>query len=309
MNRLAAIGLLLLLAGPALAQVDIDLILERQVFLPSEDIEVGVRVSNFTGGPLALGQDPRWLQFTVEELRGRVSGKLADPPETGEFTLEQATRGKLRFNLTPLFAVGTPGVYRVFATIRLPGGEEISSQAKTFEIINGTRLSEPREVGYQRPDGTFERRKFLLQRASFLKKVQLYARLTDGTETQTIKVIPLGSTVSFDRPEWLVDRETRFHVLHRADSNNYFYHILTPEGEVQLRQLMVSDGVGRPEIRVNDQGEVRVFGAVRRPYPGELPKPSEGTSGGAAGGARTNAPAGPERTTTNTNEVQAVKQP
>jgi len=291
-----------LLAWTAVAQVDLDLVMDRQIFLPSEDIEVGVRIANFSGDPLKLGEDPRWLQFQVEELRGRVASKLQEPPESGEFTLEQATRGKLRYNLTPLFSIGKPGVYRVFSSIRLPSGEEVSSAPNTFEIISGVRLSEPREVGYRHPDGTVERRKFVLQRATFLKKVQLYARLTDASEGHTFKVIPLGSTVSFDRPEWLVDRETRFHILHRADSNNYFYHILTADGSVAVRQLMLSSGDGRPEIRVNEEGEVRVFGAVRRAYPGDLPKPPESTSG-------TNRPVALEQPATNsiTNDVQAPK--
>lgn len=309
MTRLASWLLSLTLLGTVFAQVDIDLTMDREAFLPSEDVEVGVRIANFTGVPLTLGQDPRWLQFTVEELRGRVCGKLSDPPESGEFTLDQATRGKLRYNLTPLFSIGTPGVYRVFATLRLPGGEELSSPPKTFEIVNGVRLNEPREVGFLKPDGTFERRKFVLQRVSFLRKVQLYARVTDESETHTIRVIPLGATVSFDRPEWIVDRETQFHVLHRADSSHYFYHVLTADGTIQIRQLMIGDGVARPEIRVNKEGEVRVFGAIRRPYPGELPKPAEGVASSASGATNTNSPALLERSNSKTNEVPSAKQP
>jgi hypothetical protein len=146
----------------------------------------------------------------------------------------------------------------------------------------------------------------VLQRVSFLRKVQLYARVTDESETHTIRVIPLGSTVSFDRPEWIVDRETQFHVLHRADSSHYFYHVLTADGTIQIRQLMIGDGVARPEIRVNKEGEVRVFGAIRRPYPGELPKPAEG---GATSATNTNSPALLERSNSKTNEVPSAKQP
>jgi hypothetical protein len=302
MTRLAALLAMPFLVWSVMAQVDLDLTMERQIFLPSEDAEVAVRISNFTGEPLTLGQDPRWIHFTVEDLRGRVAGKLQDPPDTGEFTLEPATRGKLRFNITPLFNITTPGAYRVFASVRLPTGEEVTSDPHNFEIISGVKLSEPREVGFRNAEGQLERRKFVLQRASFLKKVQLYARLTDATESHTIKVIPLGNTVSFDRPEWLVDRESHFHVLHRTDSAHYFYHILSPDGSLTFRQLWLADGSGRVELRVNEEGEVRVFGAVRRPYPGELPKPS-------VGAPSTNRVAEVQSPTTNTNEVSAPKQP
>ncbi|MBN9691189.1 MAG: hypothetical protein J0M24_13205 [Verrucomicrobia bacterium] len=303
MTRLAALLALPLLVWSVMAQVDLDLTMDRQIFLPSEDTEVAVRISNFTGEPLTLGQEPRWIHFTVEDLRGRVAGKLQDPPDTGEFTLEPATRGKLRFNITPMFNITTPGSYRIFASIRLPTGEEVTSDPHTFEIISGVKLSEPREVGFRNAEGQLERRKFVLQRASFPnKRVQLYARLTDSTESHTIKVIPLGNTVSFDRPEWLVDRESHFHVLHRTDSAHYFYHVLAPDGSLTFRQLWLADGTSRVELRVNEEGEVRVFGAVRRPYPGELPKPS-------VAALSTNRVAEVQSPTTNTNEVSAPKQP
>ncbi len=302
MTRLAALLAAPVLAWSAWAQVDLDLLMDRQIFLPAEDIEIGVRMANFTGGPLTLGQDPHWIQLMVEDLRGRVASKLADLPETGEFTLEQATRGTLRFNLTPLFSITTPGVYRVFGSVRLPDGEEVASAPQKFEIVSGVKLSEPREVGYRHADGTVERRKFVLLRAAFLRKVQLYAQVTDAEEAHALKVIPLGTTVSFDRPEWLVDRDTRFHVFHRADSEHYLYHILLPDGTLTLRQLWVGDSAGRPELRVNDEGEVRVFGAVRRPYSGDLPKPPEGAS-------ITNNPPVLDGATTETNEVQTPKQP
>lgn len=302
MSRLAVLLSLPLWLFSALAQVDLDLVLEREVFLPAEDIEIGVRIANFTGAKATFGQESNWLQFMVEGDRGRVVSKLQDPPESGEFTLEQSTRGKLRYNLTPLFSMEIPGNYRVFATLRLPSGEVISSDSKNIEIVQGVKLSEPREVGYTLPDGTIERRKFMLQRATFLKKVQLYARLTDSSESHTYKVIPLGNTVSFDRPEWLADRGTRFHVLHRADSTRYFYHILSPDGTIASRQLWISNGTARPELRVNEEGEIRVFRATRESYPGDIPKPADGVT-------KTNSPTATQLKTNAAHEVQAPKKP
>jgi hypothetical protein len=287
MNRLACLLALPLLGVAACAQVDVDLVLDRQFFLPAEPIEVGVRVANFTGSPLTLGAEKDWLSFTVEEVKGRVVSKLAEPSESGEFTLKQATRGTLRWNLAPLFAIDHPGPYRVVATVRLPSGEVYTTEAANFEIVSGVRLNEPREVGVKMPDGSFERRKYILQQVNFMKKVQLYLRVMDAHETQTFAVTPLGPTVSFDRPQWVVDAESRFHVLHRADSNNYLYHVFRGDGTLTIRQLWASEE-GRPELRVNGEGEVRVFGGVRRPSAADLPA-SVGTNS-VSGTNRTNAP-------------------
>lgn len=312
MIRLVAVALAVLCSGWVSAQVDVDLTLPRETFLPAEDIDLGVRISNFTGGPLTLGKEPRWLQFTVERISGGVVERLSDPPESGEFTLQQATRGKLTFNLTPLFRLSTPGAYRVTAAVLLPGGEQASSAPKAVEIISGARMNEGREVGWKAPDGTVERRKFIVQRASFQKKSQLYVRITDPSEAHTIKVLPLGNSVSFDRPEWIVDRQTRFHILHRTDASHYLYHVIVPDGTIETRQMMFNDGSGRTQLRVNEDGEIRIFGAVRRPFPGELPAAKEvstSTNSAVSEVTKDVESARSEPKKVSTNDVQKVQEP
>ncbi|MBX3733356.1 MAG: hypothetical protein KF791_12265 [Verrucomicrobiae bacterium] len=287
MNRSSALPALMVgVCGVSLlrAQVDVDLAMERDAFLPAEPVEVSVRFANFTGAPLTLGADAEWIQFTVEGVDGRVVTKRSDPPETGEFTLEQATRGKLRWNLTPLFSLEDPGMYRVYATVSLPDGDLQTTTPKVFEIVPGVALHEPREVGVRLPDGTTDRRKYILQQVNFLKKLQLYLRITDPTESRTHAIIALGPTVNFDRPQWVVDRETRFHVLHRATGDLYAYHIFQGDGSLQTRQLWQGDP--RPDlVFVNDAGEVGVRRGRRRPDPSDIPAVLPAKSPGPAAAA------------------------
>ncbi len=290
MNRLLIILIAPWLCGALRAQVDIDLAFNRESFLPGEPVEVATRFANFTGGPLKLGSEPGWLQFTVEGVDGRVVTKLADPQESGEFTLEQSTRGKLRWNLTPLFGLDDAGTYRVFASVRLPDGEVHTSKPATFEIVTGVALHEPREVGVKLPDGTIDRRKFILQQVNFMKKVQLYLRITDQRESKTLSITPLGTTVSFDRPQWIVDRETRFHVLHRVNNNLYAYHIFRGDGEELVRQIWEGDPRADLQI-VNDSGEVGVKGGKRRPDRSDIPSPSTTNSVASVLDSKTGAPA------------------
>lgn len=277
MNRL-----LLLLVTPWLclvlrAQVDVDLLFDRDTYLPGEPVEVSVRFANFTGGPLKLGTDPDWLQFSVERAGGRVVTKLSDPPESGEFTLEQSTRGKLRWNLTPLFSLDDAGSYRVFAIARMPDGEIHTTLPATFEIVTGVNLNIPREVGVRLPDGSIERRKYILQQVNFMSKIQLYLRITDQRESRTLSITPLGTTVSFDRPQWIVDRETRFHVLHRVGSTVYAYNVFRGDGELLIRQLWTGDP--RAELQtLNESGEIGVKGAVRRLDRSDIPAPLQTNS-------------------------------
>jgi hypothetical protein len=60
---------LVLLVMTVHAQVDVKLEFDQNKFLTGETSEVILRVANFTGSPLRLGERPDWLQFSVEMSR------------------------------------------------------------------------------------------------------------------------------------------------------------------------------------------------------------------------------------------------
>lgn len=261
----------LCLGSIAQAQIELRLSLEREFFLPGEELEVAVKVANFSGGKLTLGEQSDWLRFTVERNDSGVVNKLSEVEESGSFTLEHATVGTLRFNLMPHYALDRPGSYRVTVQATTPQGTEVfTSAAKSFEIVRGVQLNPERVLGVPQPDGTIAKRKYLLQQVNFLRKVLLYLRVTDGEENRNLKVTSLGPLVSFDPPRWVVDRQNRFHVLHRVDANTSAYHLFEPDGEA-VRREFYRFTASAPELRVNDDGEAAVIGGVRRPSAGDIP--------------------------------------
>ena len=263
----------LCLGSAARAQIELRLATEREFFLPGEELDVAVKVANFSGGPLTLGEQPDWIRFTVERSDSGVVNKLSEVSESGSFTLEHATVGTLHFDLMPHFVLDRPGNYRVVAQATTPKSAEIySSEAKSFEIVSGVRLNPDRVLGVTLPDGTIVKRKYILQQVNFLRKLQLYLRVTDGEENRIFKVTKLGPVVTFDPPRWVVDRQNRFHVLHRIDANTSAYHMFEPDGQAVRRELHRYTTT-TPELRVNEAGEVAVIGGVRRPSPGDIPAP------------------------------------
>lgn len=273
----------------AWGQIELRLAMDREFFLAGEDLEVAVKVANFSGGPLKLGERPDWLKFSLERSDSGVVNKRSEVDESGVFSLQHATVGTLRFNLAPHFAVDRPGSYRVTAQATVPNSNEVfTSDAKTFEIVRGVQLNPDRVLGVVLPDGSTVKRKFVLQQVNFLRKVQLYLRITDGEETANIRVSNLGPLVSFDPPKWVVDRQNRFHVLHRVDAANSTYHLFHPDGTLERRELYRFTS-STPELRVNEAGEVAVVGGIRRPSPGDIPPPK--TNRPPAALTSTNAPA------------------
>jgi hypothetical protein len=259
------------LALPANAQVDVRISTAQEQFLPAESLEVAVKIGNFTGGPLRLGTHPRWIAFTVERSDGGVVNKLAEPVDVGEFTLQHSTTGTLRFDVAPQFALQQPGTYRITATLTPVAGQETFASAPlSVEIINGVRLNEDRTFGFHKPDGTVENRKYILQQANFLKHLRLYLRVTDANESQTLKVLQLGPMVTFEPPRWVMDRQSHLHILHQLGPDNFRYHDVDPDGVIQVRQTWRFSG-RRPELRVNESGQIAVVGGVRRPDRSDLP--------------------------------------
>lgn len=263
------------LAAALQAQINVKLSTGQDQFLPGEEIGLAMKVSNFTGAPLRLGTHPQWITFSVERSEGGVVNKLGEVPDTGEFTLEQATSGTLRFDLSPLFALDRPGSYRVTAVVTpVNDGPNFVSPPLTFEIVNGVTLNEDQSFGFTKPDGTTEQRRYLLQQANFLKHLSLYLRVTDATGSHTIKVVPLGGLVTFNPPQWVLDRQSHLHVLHQFGASDCRYQHFDPDGNLIARQTWLVTN-RRPELRVNENGEAAVVGGARRSDRTDFPAPTE----------------------------------
>lgn len=100
-HRLSSWLCLFLLVVTVHAQVDVKLEFDQNKFLTGETSEVILRIANFTGGPLRLGERSDWLRFSIENVSGVGVASTADLDETGAFTLKTGARATLRFNLTP----------------------------------------------------------------------------------------------------------------------------------------------------------------------------------------------------------------
>src|SRR2546422_6056524 len=74
------------------AQVSVELALDQDQFLPGESLEVGVRITNFSGQTLHLGKDNDWLRFTIEGRDNYIVPGSVDVPRSEEHTSELQSR-------------------------------------------------------------------------------------------------------------------------------------------------------------------------------------------------------------------------
>ncbi len=259
--------------------VSVELTLAQDNFLPNEEMQIGVRIVNYSGQTLTFGQDNSWLTFSVEGRRNFIISKLDEVPVAGEFSLESSLAGTKRVNLTPYFNFKQPGRYQVTATVRIPQWKkEITSKPKTFDVIEGTKL---KEIEFGRPlaagetNALPETRKYILQQATYGKQIKLYVRLTDVTGSKTYKVFPIAAMVSFSRPEAQLDKYSNLHVLNQIGAKSFNYSVINPEGQILTRQTYEYSS-SRPILRPDEEGKIHVAGGVRRAMTTDLPPENGG---------------------------------
>lgn len=275
--------------------------LDQEHFLPTETLEVSVRITNRTGQTLWLGNDSEWLTFSVEANDGRLVQKTGDVPVEGKFMLESSKVAVKRVNIAPYFSLNSPGRYYVSAMVNIKEWNlAVSSLAKAFDIVEGTKLW-AQEVGLPQPAGSStaqpEVRRYLLQQANYLRtQLRLYLRITDVSGAHTFKVIPLGKLLSFSRPEGQVDYLSNAHILYQNGPQSFSYTVFNPYGDLLVRQSY-DFGETRPKLAVGRDSKISVHGGVRRVFSTDVPPPpaEELSPEAAAGGTNAVREAGPAK--------------
>jgi hypothetical protein len=262
-----------LLTGSASAQIRVDLVLEQNQFLPGEAIPVAVRITNFSGLTLQMGQSSNWLRFLVETKDGYLMPERGEVPVAGEFALETSMVATKRVDIAPAFELTRPGSYQLTATVRPANWDrELVSPTRPFEIFPGTvlwdqRFGVPQGTNAQRPP---EIRRYLLQQSIHLKELKLYVRVADQRDEKTFAAFPLGPMLSFSQPEKQIDAQCRLHVLYQTGARSFTYAVIDPEGKLLVRQTHDYTDT-RPSLRTDSSGQIKVRGGVRRLRRDDLP--------------------------------------
>ncbi len=278
-------ALVLALALNAAAQVTAEVALEQDQFLMGEEVTAAVKIINRSGQTLQFGDDPNWLNFTVEARDGLGVAKEGEVPVLGEFSLESGQVATRRVNLSPNFDLKRAGSYRINATVNIKEwNRTITATPKSFDVVKGARIWS-QEFGLPLPAGASNRppevRRYTLEQANHLRsQLRLYLRITDLTDAEVIKVVPIGGMVSFSHPERQIDRLNRLHVLYQNGAKSYLYTVVSPDGDVLLRQTHEIT-TSRPRLKADEEGGFLVMGGARRLSLDDLPAPGTTQANGS----------------------------
>lgn len=273
MRKIVAL-IALMLAGVAITNaapsgVSVEIALEQAQFLPSEDVTVAVRITNLSGREIELGNDNQWLSFYLQGEAGYVVPRTGDIDIAKTFTIPSAKVATRRVNITPVFNFTRPGRYRLTATVNLPQWkQQVSSKAANFMVLSGVHLANVPDLEFGVPpkagdaNQAPEIRKYVLEKASYMRELKLYLRITDSTGNRTLRVFPIDRMVSFSTPEAQIDGNSNLHVLHQTGARAFNYSVINPDGEIVSRQTYQYTAT-RPTLRKNEEGKIFVSGGIR----------------------------------------------
>jgi hypothetical protein len=255
------------------AQVTVELSLDQQQFLPGEDMQVAVHVTNRSGQLLHLGNSG-WLTFFIQSDDGSMVVKKADPPVTGMFDLDNSEMAIKRVNLAPYFNLQRNGSYRVTVTLHIAAwNTDVSSAPQTFDLIYGAGLWS-QSFGVpdpEMPDQPPHVRKYALVEANYLKdRLRLYAQVSNESDGSIISVRALGPLISFSQPEAQLDRVSKLHVLWQSGATAFTHCVVNPDGKL-VQQEIYDYVTTRPRLSEDSDGNIFVRGGVLRAEPAEIP--------------------------------------
>lgn len=263
MNRVAAFVLLVLLAGRASAQIQVELKFPRVQYIAYEPLLATVKITNLAGRDIELREEngQPWFGFEVTANEGRF---LAPNTREGEppLRIESGKTVTRKINLTPNFPVQELGAYHVRANVYFADlNKFFYSQAKVVQVGEARPIWQ-RTVGV--PDGipgAGSVRTYSLLSNRFPDHTKLYVRVEDKTTGAVYNTFPLGRVIAFDDPQAELDRSNRLHVLHCAAPRTWSYAEVGLNGELLARQTFM-ETKSRPRLRRATDGGVAVKGGI-----------------------------------------------
>ncbi len=256
-------GLAMVLAGmsTANAQIGLQMKLNRQTFVPGEAIMATLTFTNLAGVDVTLEnrQQESWLDFRISDMNSRIIGRVRPGMGFSPLSIPQGGTAEQVINLTPLYYIRDPGVYRIIATVQFPGIRNSFESRPVVATIQDGRRIWSQTVGV--PDAGGYRQFTLLSQRKEDEYTWLFARVDDASSGGILAVHPIGHLLNFEEPQVQIDGYNRLHILSLAGPKMYFKTVIGTEGEFHEQETFERT-VGRPSLVRLVTGEVQVAGAA-----------------------------------------------
>ncbi|MDO5473102.1 MAG: hypothetical protein Q4F35_07185 [Akkermansia sp.] len=252
-------ALVLLVAGEALAQVEVRVQPIRKEFMVGENVSLQVKIDNFTDRPVTFTNIPgrSWLHFTITRSGESQPITPSDIPRFPKMTVPAGSSKVQQVNLRPYFNLNRDGIYRVVATVRMPDMETTySSNRASVVLANGGTVKD-----------------FMIQSAGERLKVSvrllrvgdkdcLFGQVVNADSRSVLGACYMGQYLNFMKPRIVLDSAQNLHVLCQSTPEYFTYSVMNNRGN--RKDYKVMKRTGGPVDLVSAGGGLRVVGL--RPY-------------------------------------------
>ncbi len=260
------IAALLAVCASASAQINLDLKLDRTLYLAHEPITGELIISNMAGRDLIFGDSGglSWLDFSVYDGRGNlvtpVQGEISERP----IVLNAGQTYKHKVVINRRYPMATLGAYRVKASVHFPQINRVfETKAVSVQVADGQPMwSQIVGVPQGHPQSGTYREYALMTYYHGARSKALYFRLRDSDSGMVFRTYPIGDYVTVRQPVHALDSQNQLHVLHMTAPQTYRYTVINIDGEPVRQQTLYEKGSSRPELKSTAYGEVTLVGGL-----------------------------------------------
>ena len=252
------------LCSAANAQITVGISMQRSLYVVYEPIIATISVTNLAGRDLELRDSGvhHWFGFNIVTTHGRIVPPINPNYALASLRIAAGETVRRTLNLTPLYGIRAPGLYRIKPLIYSEDfSKYFSAQAANVQIVQG-QLIWNQMIGVpsgMEGAGDLRMAKLLTHRGT--KEKTLYFQMENSDEGIVYSMYRLGRLVQSQKPEVLIDSDNNVHVLQLAAPRTYIYSVMRANGELLGQKRYVASRRPTHLNRMAD-GSVGIVGGI-----------------------------------------------
>lgn len=255
---------LLVVAGTAQAQIQVQLSFKRLQYIAHEPILATVTIANNSGRDIDLHDESgqHWFGFEVNAGEGQLLAPLRQETAEPALHIEAGKTVTRKINLTSRYPVHDFGAYHVRANVFFPDlNKFFYSTTKVFQVGDARPIWQKTVGVPEGMPGAGEVRTYSLLSNRLLDHTALYVRVENKEKGAVYATYSLGRVIDNGEPQAEIDRANQLHVLHCAAPRSWAYSHVGVNGELLAHSTFLETKT-RPRLRHTPDGSIAVNGGM-----------------------------------------------
>ncbi len=268
MRALLISCLIALAPSLSLAQVGVEIKIDRSQTLAHEPVTAVVTITNRSGRELSFASKAEgtiahsWLDFSMRDAGGRGMQKLNN--KVFQRAVIPAGRSMARrVNLSSIFNVTRVSNYAVTAHVSQPGIDDTTytSNSGHFTVGGGNTIY---RQAFGVPKSRSPKREYNVITFNDGQRTSIYAQVMDTRTGFALSTFRMSEYLSFEEPAMALDGKNQLHVLYLANPEIFVHASLNQDGAHTGTKYFKRVAGRKPRFVSFADGKVVVSGAI--PY-------------------------------------------